>query len=361
VEKKKKSQSSKRLSVRDWGATGDGVTDDSVAIQRAIDTASQTESGAVWFPPGIYQCASLKIPASVGLFGTPLWTYHKNGATVLRLCDASARALLDLSGSQGVRISGLALDGGELGEGVCGIFLDGGEHNEEETLFIEKTRVAHFTGDGIHLVGSWGFTLRESMIIFNNGDGLTFSKWDGWIYDNIFNNNKGYGIHARPWNASLTITGNRIEWNDCGGICIEHGSYYGINNNFIDRSGGPGILIRGTAAEMDDGVAGHTHSITGNIIHRSGAKIPLDAKENCHVWFENQAGLVFSGNSMASGKNDSGTGQLSPSCGIRYGSLKDSIIKDNTLYNAATCQLIDDMDGLSEECIIKDNPGRIVS
>jgi len=42
--------------VMDFGATGDGVTDDTAAIQAAIDgcTASGTESGTIYFPPGIY-------------------------------------------------------------------------------------------------------------------------------------------------------------------------------------------------------------------------------------------------------------------------------------------------------------------
>lgn len=60
------------ISVKDFGAVGDGVTDDTAAIQAAIDaaevfvelgTASQTirndgNRGVVWFPPGQYNVSS---------------------------------------------------------------------------------------------------------------------------------------------------------------------------------------------------------------------------------------------------------------------------------------------------------------
>lgn len=49
--------------VRDSGATGDGTTDDSTAIQSAIDSLDPNRGGIVYFPEGIYRIATgLTIP-----------------------------------------------------------------------------------------------------------------------------------------------------------------------------------------------------------------------------------------------------------------------------------------------------------
>lgn len=43
------------LNVRDFGAVGDGLADDTVAIQQAIDTAKAGSNRVVWLPPGSYR------------------------------------------------------------------------------------------------------------------------------------------------------------------------------------------------------------------------------------------------------------------------------------------------------------------
>ena len=50
------------INVREHGATGDGVTDDAPAVQKAIDTAAKT-GGTVFFPIGKYRiCKTLTVP-----------------------------------------------------------------------------------------------------------------------------------------------------------------------------------------------------------------------------------------------------------------------------------------------------------
>jgi len=346
------------LSVVELGAAGDGVADDTAAVQAAIDRASSQGGGGVWFPAGRYAVSTLRVPSYVGLFGHPTWSYHGNGGTELILNDEGADCLIDLTGSYGARVSGLGLNGGRLGEAIRGIYLDGEGHKQEDTVFVANCRISHFTGDAIHFNHIWGFTVRDSMMIFNGGDGLNFSCWDGWIHDNIFNNNKGWGVNARPWNGAITMVGNRIEWNDRGCVCASSGSHYSINNNYIDRSGGPGIHLHG--GEPVDREHGRRagFAITGNVIHRSGAKIPLEHELNCHVCLDFLAGVSVTCNVMSTGRNDSGKGQLSPTRGVVYKGLRDSVIKDNTLYHGAVSELVVDEGDNDETCIVKDNPGR---
>jgi hypothetical protein len=46
------------VSVKDFGAVGDGVTDDTAAIQAAIDAAYAANGGEVWLPAGVYKTTS---------------------------------------------------------------------------------------------------------------------------------------------------------------------------------------------------------------------------------------------------------------------------------------------------------------
>ena len=66
------------MSVRDFGATGDGKTDDTKAIQRALDAAGEVR-GTVFVPPGVYLSADLKMRPNTALVGVPTWDYHKQG------------------------------------------------------------------------------------------------------------------------------------------------------------------------------------------------------------------------------------------------------------------------------------------
>ncbi len=64
------------LNVRHFGATGDGSTIDSPAINRAIEAAAKQGGGTVLFPAGVYACYSLRLKSNVAL-------YLDQGATLL--------------------------------------------------------------------------------------------------------------------------------------------------------------------------------------------------------------------------------------------------------------------------------------
>src|SRR6266852_3797993 len=54
------------LDVRDWGAKGDGATDDTLAIQAALDAADSYGGGIVFLSPGTYLIsATVKLPSKV--------------------------------------------------------------------------------------------------------------------------------------------------------------------------------------------------------------------------------------------------------------------------------------------------------
>ena len=64
------------LNVMSFGAKGDGKTDDTAAVQKALDQAGLTH-GAVFFPEGNYLCSELQVREGTGLHGLPAWSYRK--------------------------------------------------------------------------------------------------------------------------------------------------------------------------------------------------------------------------------------------------------------------------------------------
>jgi polygalacturonase len=58
----------KATDVRSFGATGDGLTLDTDAVNRAITAASQTGGGTVRFSPGTYLCHSIRLQSKVTLY-----------------------------------------------------------------------------------------------------------------------------------------------------------------------------------------------------------------------------------------------------------------------------------------------------
>ncbi len=75
--------------VRGFGARGDGKTLDTAAINRAIDAASRSGGGTVYFPPGTYLSFSIRLKSNITL-------YLDNGATILAADSAEHKGSYDL-------------------------------------------------------------------------------------------------------------------------------------------------------------------------------------------------------------------------------------------------------------------------
>jgi len=76
---------SESVSVRDFGALGDGVADDTVAIQSAIDATLSINGGALFFPDGVYRITGkLVIPFATG------WRIHGQSRGSATISQATA-------------------------------------------------------------------------------------------------------------------------------------------------------------------------------------------------------------------------------------------------------------------------------
>ncbi|OAB39980.1 hypothetical protein PMSD_02700 [Paenibacillus macquariensis subsp. defensor] len=107
--------------VRDFGAKGDGVTDDSVAIQTAVNSVS-VKGGTILIPDGIYKANFTINSSNIGITGTGTLSGSIN------LFGKDTSNADRFSGTGNIRIDGITIDGGTTRNGinckwVFGVFI----------------------------------------------------------------------------------------------------------------------------------------------------------------------------------------------------------------------------------------------
>ncbi len=342
--------------ITEFGAVGDGVTDCTEAIQKAMDAAGGCK-GKITVPPGNYNVrGNLKLRGEgISIEGSGAWSYRNDGGSAFILTDENAECLLDISGAFGCRICGMSFNGSNLGKGIHGILLSWPVPNgggQEDTPNIDGCRISRFSGDGIRFHNVWCFSLRHNHIIWNKGAALRFCGWDGFITDNWLAGNGEGGINASGLAASVTATANRIEWNRTGGIIIHKGNSFNFTGNFFDRTFGPALELGA------DGEGVNLATVTGNIFRRGGCyeKAPFtDRFRSSHVIMNGCTGCVLTGNTMKAGRGDGGTPPLSPDYGLIIKNCENSIIKDNALHKASLVNNL--ITENNKNCIIENNIG----
>lgn len=136
------SRSNNRVDVREFGAVGDGQTDDTKAIQTAIDTAA-----FVRIPAGVYRVGRLMLRGNLTLMGDGAASVLQGrpGTTLLQALSASPGAFIDNIELQGLRLSGAVTQAG-FSEHVH-LLSAAGVRN----LLIEGVQFVGFQGDGLYL------------------------------------------------------------------------------------------------------------------------------------------------------------------------------------------------------------------
>jgi hypothetical protein len=137
------------IAVTAYGATGDGTTDDTAAIQAALDAAGTFGTG-VWFPPasgGCYRTTGVSVPAGVtGLYGSA------------RLSRADGPAVTALTGSVLAPFSGAVSSLLSVGSPGAGSFIEANPHG----LVVDGIGFLGLIAAGTSVPGMWAVTVTDT-------------------------------------------------------------------------------------------------------------------------------------------------------------------------------------------------------
>lgn len=307
-------------SVKNYGAVGDGTTDDTAAIQSAI-TAAGVEEGTVYLPPGTYKItAPLTIPDNTTLAGA-------GNGSVIKHVNVTPFNGIYVSGKTGVVVRDLMLDGNSK-QGGKGLSFVGGCSSCQAVRVYAKNWSSYFfwiqgsdyctmtdctvdgTADNGFEMLEASYCTFENCIVRNLTAGNAFNLWAGTKHSSVI------GCIADLTGGDTTATGIAVTTDGSG----ETTEDILISGNVIVNPA-YGIHLIGTAANAGD-LADITKvarnvTITGNTI-RGYTNCPV--RLNAGV-----QGVTISGNSLYAG-----TSPLGNAIGVIVsGTVQDVVISGN--------------------------------
>jgi hypothetical protein len=138
------------VSVRDYGTVGDGVTDDTTAIQKALDAVQAAGGGTVFIPVGTYKTtATLNLPALVSVEG-------QGQLSIIRphSCDGINIQSSNVIGPRRVANFWLYANGGDTYTAIKCNLDSTSSGPRAQGLVFQDVYIA-FWGTGIYAKGMW--------------------------------------------------------------------------------------------------------------------------------------------------------------------------------------------------------------
>lgn len=204
------------VNVKNKGAKGDGKTDDTKAIQAAIDAAAQTKGSTVLVPAGTYMVdvdhkKALKLKSDMTLKLAP-------GATIKAIpTDKPHYAVLAIWGVSNVWVTGGTLYGerdqhkGKGGQWGIGLFVGRGAKHVTVIGVTSKK----MWGDGFYVEDAENVRFCSVVADANRRQGLSITDANGVLVSNsVFKNTYGTrpmaGIDLEPYKDEHVIRDVRI-------------------------------------------------------------------------------------------------------------------------------------------------------
>ncbi|HEU5158143.1 MAG TPA: glycosyl hydrolase family 28-related protein [Streptosporangiaceae bacterium] len=281
--------------VKAYGAAGDGITDDTAAIQAAIDAAVAAGGGVIYFPPGTYEISeAIALASDLVLQGAGM------NVSVIEQTSTGEHGLygadVDRVMVRDLRISGPA-DGLSMGS-QDGFFFDQTGSSPAQNLAFENVFIDHFSRHGLNVEDPITSTFINVLSQNNGGYGFAVSLGTSLTFLSCYAN----GCHTGGWSltstsySSLTacacdsVTGNAYLITNCNSIGLLSCGCEDIGSNQYQISGGSNITLNDCYSSGNNAVA---YQITGE----SAQAMLINCRER------NPSGTATASVAVASGSN----------------------------------------------------------
>lgn len=267
--------------VRDYGARGDGVSDDTAAIQAALAAASAGE--CVYLPNGTYVVSGINLPASsITIAGA-------GAGSVLKLKNAANASLLtNTAGITDITIRDLQIDGNNanqtsgLGRGTNGILIFNAQRvsivgvsihdTYTNAIRLQKVTVGMVRGCILRNIGKAGVSASGIDATPSNvGEGNTDITIADNIVDTITGTGNGIFVASEAGTSEsrrIVIADNHVKGAADEAIEVLRCLHFSVTGNVIASTGNIGIYCR----ESSRG------SIAGNTISEGDVGISVDTQ-----------------------------------------------------------------------------------
>ncbi|MFD1785943.1 right-handed parallel beta-helix repeat-containing protein, partial [Phenylobacterium terrae] len=333
--------------VRDFGAKGDGVTNDRDAIQAAADAAAANGGGVVYIPAGIWGIGNGgldKTDAGIQLRDNVTLRGDGPGETVLMVLPGNNNSITGVvrtpfdEVTTNVTVEGITIDGNRDANStgkVDGFFCGTAPNSTQQCadITVRNVEIKDCSGYGFDPHEQTVRLTIENCVAHGNGlDGFTLD----FLIDSVIRNNVAYNNDRHGFNVVTSTRNTLLENNDSygnggNGITVQRGSEdipsphdLIIRGGEISGNALAGILLKFSHDIEVDGVYAH-----GNM--REGLKIYGSSEvtvRNSRFEGNSQAGAGAYNEIYTNSAPDEVTGRTWVSSG--------NTIVDNTIVGGAT-------------------------
>lgn len=278
----------RNVNVKDYGALGNGIHDDTAAFQAAIETLAAQDGGDVFVPAGTYILQPILLKPNVNLVG------ENRDSVILKLSDDAPDDYTRLiTMEDNTKVQFITCDGNYQKH------PNGIEHMhcifayDSNNILIDNNKLMNAVGDGISISGSNKASnyviISNNIVQENQRSQIVIEQVNHLLlFNNTITSETGRpGIHFEPWEKTqfydAKITGNTIITNSKEYCVLLAGS-------------DSGMATRDSHGYLFHGIEFYLNTVTGPacsflIMDTAGAKIydnTLWVKE-VFVWRKNEA------------------------------------------------------------------------